>query len=88
MKYHQRVVLAGAGLLTLFSAASLAHESGDPTDPNASVPATVHQPVMSGYEGSAIVGRPGDWRELNDRAEQIGGPGGQLRGTDEPIRER
>ena len=42
---------------------------------------------VPGFTARPVKG-PEDWRKLNDRAEQIGGPLGQLRGVDEPIRKR
>jgi hypothetical protein len=65
-----------------------AGELDDPTDPGAPVPPVVYRPVMSGYQDTTRTTRPADWRELNDRMERIGGPRGQLRDVDEPIRER
>lgn len=78
------------GLTGLASTATIAHETGagDPTDPDAPVTRTHYHPIMNEYRPSAIMERPEDWRKLNDRAEQIGGPLGQLRGVDEPIRKR
>lgn len=63
-------------------------ERPDVTDPYAHVPAHRYRPVMLGYQPTPIMTEPGNWRELNDRAEQIGGPRGQLRDVNEPIRKR
>jgi len=78
------------GLAGLATTTSIAHETGagDPTDPYASVTRTHYHPIMNEYRPSAIMERPKNWRKLNDRAEKIGGPLGQLRGVDEPIRKR
>ena len=78
------------GLAGLAPNATYAHDtgSGDPTDPFAPVTRTHYHPIMHEYRPSAIMERPKNWRELNDRAEEIGGPLGQLRGVDEPIRKR
>lgn len=67
-----------------------AHETdqSDPADPFAAVPNAHYHPVLSGYRVSPIMTKPANWRELNDRAGEIGGPRGQLRGIDEPIRKR
>jgi hypothetical protein len=83
------VSLALSGLILVASSASpFAAERADATDPAAPVPPLIYHPVMSGYEETVSTTRPADWRELNDRMERIGGPGGQLRDPDEPIRER
>jgi hypothetical protein len=71
-----------------FAGPSWAGEWPDPTDPAAAVPPVVYRPVLSGYDDAPDTDRPADWRELNDRMERIGGPRGQLRQPDEPIRER
>jgi len=60
----------------------------DPADPRTPVPAILYRPVLDDYRLPSIVEKPSNWRELNDRAERIGGPGGQLRSPDHPIRER
>ncbi|MDH3740103.1 MAG: hypothetical protein OER56_00775 [Hyphomicrobiales bacterium] len=81
------VALGFAGLAPVMVSA---HETGagDPTDPFAAVTRTHYHPIMNEYRPSAIMERPENWRALNDRAEEIGGPLGQLRGVDEPIRKR
>ena len=83
------VIAVCAGLLQ-FSAAGSAHETDqdDPTNPFAAVPPARYQPVLRGYRATPIMSKPGNWRELNNRAEQIGGPRGQLREVGEPIRKR
>lgn len=85
----------GAVIVVLLSAAltavtASAHETdqGDPADPTAPVPRAHYHPVLSDYRATPIQTKPANWRELNDRAEEIGGPRGQLRGVDEPIRKR
>ena len=81
------LTLTACGLVPL---AAHGHEasSSDPTDPHAPVTRTHYHPIMNDYRPSAIMERPQDWRELNERAERIGGPLGQLRKVDEPIRKR
>ena len=80
-----------AGLLACFATVAVnAHEASvpDPVDPYAPVTHTHYHPVLNQYRATPIVERPTNWRELNDRAEQIGGPLGQLRSVNEPIRKR
>ena len=72
----------------LHSASANAAGKRDPSDPDAPVPRAHYHSVMSGYEFTPVPGQPGNWRELNDRMEQIGGPAGQLRDPDEPIRQK
>ena len=74
----------------LFSTPSLAHEPAlpDPLDPYAPVTQTHYHPVLNRYRTTPIINRPANWRELNDRAERIGGPLGQLREVNEPIRKK
>jgi len=60
----------------------------DPTDPEASVPSTHYHSVLSGYDSQPATSPPGDWKELNDRMERIGGPLGQLKEPHEPLREK
>ena len=78
---------AGALALSHLSGSAVADER-DPADPDASVPQVQYRSVLSGYSFTPVPGVPGNWRELNDRAERIGGPGGQLRSPDEPIRKK
>lgn len=68
-------------------AASMAG-SAEPADPSARVPEVEYRPVLRDYRPPAIVEKPAGWREHNQRAEQIGGPGGQLKSPDQPIRGR
>ena len=84
------VAVITLGLAGLIPLGASAHETGagDPTDPFAPVTRTHYHPILNHYQPSAIMQRPENWRELNDRAEEIGGPLGQLRGVDEPIRKR
>jgi len=67
-----------------------AHENDgqDPADPQARVPRAHYHPVITDYRLTPVMTKPGNWRALNDRAEKIGGPRGQLREVDEPIRQR
>jgi hypothetical protein len=60
----------------------------EPTDPNANVPEVEYRAVLRDYRAPVIVEKPADWKALNERAEQIGGPGGQLKSPDQPIRGR
>ena len=60
----------------------------EPTDPYANVPEAEYRAVLRDYRAPAIVEKPADWKALNERAEQIGGPGGQLKSPDQPIRGR
>ena len=78
---------AGALALLHFTGDAAAHDR-DPADPNAQVPQVRYRSVLSGYVYTPVPGVPGNWRDLNDRAERIGGPGGQLREPDEPIRKK
>lgn len=78
--------MIGASLSGMVAADEL--NQNDPSDPFAPVPQTRYKHIMSTYRSSPIMDRPANWRELNDRAEQIGGPLGQLREVDEPIRKR
>ncbi|NND48672.1 MAG: hypothetical protein HKN60_00305 [Rhizobiales bacterium] len=75
---------------SLTATTAMAHETNqrDPADPFATVPREHYHPVIDDYRATAIMTKPSDWRELNDRAERIGGPRGQLRSVDEPIRKR
>lgn len=82
-----RVIWALPFLLALASG-SVGAEPWDPDNPSAPVPEVRYRPVLHDYRPQEIVEKPGNWRELNDRAEQIGGPGGQLRSPDEPIRKK
>ncbi len=74
----------------LFNFSTSAHEfdQNDPANPDASVPGFRYQPVITDYQYTVIQTKPANWRELNDRAEKIGGPRGQLRSVTEPIRKR
>ncbi len=84
-----RLLACMSGLAALLVPGSgMAAGERDPSDPDALVPRAHYHSVMSGYEFTAVPGKPGDWRELNDRMEQIGGPAGQLRDRDEPIRNK
>ncbi len=67
-----------------------AHETdqNDPANPYATVPGAHYHPVLSHYRATPIITKPANWRELNDRAEEINGPRGQLREVTEPIRKR
>jgi len=56
--------------------------------PYARVPRVHYRPVLDEYRASPNPTPPADWRELNDLAETIGGPRGQLRSIGEPIRKR
>ena len=75
---------------TVFGGLVSAHDTdqSDPLDPYAKVTGTHYHPVLSHYRATPILNRPANWRELNDRAEEINGPRGQLREITEPIRKR
>ncbi len=84
-----RYLACWSGLAALLiNGSGVAASERDPSDPNAPVPRTHYHSVLSGYEYKPVPSKPGDWRELNDRMEQIGGPAGQLREPDEPIRKK
>lgn len=70
------------------AALSASAEERDPTDPGASVPSTHYHSVLSGYDSQPATSPPGDWKELNDRMERIGGPLGQLKEPHEPLRKK
>lgn len=86
MPGRQLVACVFGTAILLMPAAVAADGDLDPSDPNAEVPLTRYHSVMKGYEYTPIPSEPGDWRELNDRMERIGGPAGQLREPDEPLR--
>ena len=83
---------ASAFLLSslLATATATAHDGdqANPADPHAAVPRAHYHPVITDFRSTPIMTKPGNWRELNDRAEKIGGPRGQLRETTDPIRMR
>lgn len=83
------VMLASLSI-SLTAVVASAHETkqGDPADPFAAVPGAHYHPVLSHYRATPIMTKPANWRDLNDRAEEIGGPRGQLRAVNEPIRKR
>ena len=84
------VVIALSLSVGLGTAATSAHEfdQNNPVDPFAAVPRAHYHPIITDYRTTQIMTKPANWRELNDRAEEIGGPRGQLRRIDEPIRKR
>lgn len=85
-------VAASAVSLALTVATASAHETGQnqnqPAEPYAPVPSVHYHAVITDYRATPIMAKPDDWRTLNDRAEEIGGPRGQLRELGEPIRKR
>lgn len=86
---RSRYLACCSGLAALLiSGSGVAAGDNDPSDPNAHVPRTHYHSVLSGYEYVPVPSEPGNWRELNDRMEQIGGPAGQLRDVDEPLRKK
>lgn len=85
--YRLLVCLAGS-LTALHAGVGFASDNRDPSDPHAPVPHVTYHSVMSGYEHTGIARKPANWRELNERMERIGGPAGQLREPDEPIRKK
>lgn len=88
--YPLGAVMVASLSISLTTTLASAHETnlGDPVDPFSPVPGAHYHPVINDYQATAIMTKPANWRELNDRAEQIGGPRGQLRSVDEPIRKR
>ena len=80
-----RTAAAAAIALWVWPVAGLTHEQ-DPENPDAKVPPPQYRSVVGGYRQTPVRSKPADWRELNERAEQIGGPRGQLR--DRPAAER
>ena len=84
------VVITSSLSVALSVVAAPAHESdrSDSVDPFAAVPRTHYHPIITDYRATPIMTKPANWRELNDRAKDIGGPRGQLRRIDEPIRKR
>ena len=88
-KYVWAAVAAFTGAMVFASHLS-AHETdqNDPVNPYAAVPGTHYHPVLSHYRVTPIIAKPANWRQLNDRAEEINGPRGQLREVTEPIRKR
>ncbi len=81
------LVLIGVSPLSLEVAAH-EYDQNDPANPDANVPGIRYRPVITDYQPTAIMTKPANWRELNDRAEKIGGPRGQLRDVNEPIRKK
>jgi len=77
------VAVAAVGIATPAMAGS-----AEPSDPSAIVPKVEYRAVLRDYRPPVIVEKPAGWTELNRRAERIGGPGGQLRSPDQPIRAR
>jgi len=67
-----------------------AHEpnGGDASYHAAQVPRAYYRSILDEYQASPTTTPPVDWRELDDLAEKIGGPRGQLRSIGEPIRKR
>lgn len=85
-----KIMFAGlTGLsASLLAVTGASADQGDPSDPGAQVPRVEYRPILSGYQNTPISSTPGNWRELNERMEQIGGPGGQLREPDAPLRKK
>lgn len=79
--------LSGLASLVLASSGLTAGDN-DPSDPNAPTPRIRYQSVLSGYTYQPPKGAPADWRELNERMERIGGPGGQMRDLDESKKDK
>lgn len=85
-----KIMLAGlTGIsASLLAMAGASADQGDPSDASAPVPRIKYQPILSGYQNTPISSTPGNWRELNERMERIGGPAGQLREPNEPLRQK
>lgn len=79
---------AGVAVTVVGIATPAVARSAEPTDPSANVPKVEYRAVLRDYRPPVIVEKPAGWTELNQRAERIGGPGGQLRTPDQPIRTR
>jgi hypothetical protein len=62
-------------------------QQADPTNPEAHVRSERYRSVLHDYRFTPLP-KFGDWRELNDRAEKIGGPMGQFRDQNQPYRKR
>ena len=91
MTFHWRlcfVAIAAIAGLPAGAASAADTDDMDAADPDARVPKLHYRPVLRDYRASPITTQASDWREMNDRAEAIGGPRGQLRSVDEPIRKR
>ena len=71
---------------TCLSTSAAAH-STDPSDPFASVPPARYQPVLHGWQFESMPAAPGDWSALNGLARKIGGPTGQFKDQDVPLKE-
>jgi hypothetical protein len=84
MKYL-RVAACLAAMIGL--TAPVGAQQTDPTNPDARVPFAQYRSVLHDYRYTPLPAL-GNWRELNDRAEKIGGPMGQLRNPDQPYRKR
>lgn len=79
---------AGVAVAAVGAAAPASAGSAEPTDPSVYVPKVEYRAVLRDYRPPAIVEKPAGWKELNQRAERIGGPGGQLKSPDQPMRPR
>jgi hypothetical protein len=83
---HKTTVI-GFAIIFLAVALPARAQLDDPTDPDAQAPKTQYRPVLHDYHFTPLPAL-GNWRELNERAEKIGGPLGQLRDPDQPYRKR
>ena len=84
MQYFRLIALLAATLAISVPASA---QQADPTNPDVRVQATPYRSVLHDYQLTPIP-KMGNWRELNDRAEKIGGPLGQLRDPNQPYRKR
>ena len=57
----------------------------DPVDPDVAGAPLVYEPVMGSYDSTGLVGKPGNWKELNELAERLAGQKGQLEPLAKPM---
>lgn len=81
---HPSTALVCCLALVLGSASPVLAQD-DPIDPNVPGAPLVYEPVMGFYEAVAPVTKPGNWKELNDLAEKLGGQRGQLQPSAKPV---
>lgn len=70
---------------TAYASGAQDYTRDDPANPSAPVPPAHYHAIIKDYRATPIMTKPGNWRALNDRAEKIGGPRGQLREVFEPV---
>lgn len=57
----------------------------DSVDPEVAGAPLVYEPVMGSYNAIGLVLKPGNWKELNELAERLGGQKGQLEPSAKPM---